>query len=498
MKQSSSEKDYWENARAASASFRDYCLFGLKTTISENPKENCESEIVYRALPRVLYRAMTIFEMEYLIKQNPRLKTQFQGLNSSFINSSLSAQKIPWLANDIPNLVQKTSKSYPIARKLNDCLRIQFYNWRRPKLCYTNYAKFISRHINELGYPETPFPTESIISSAKTDLKNIRPNNSRINKVLLELIFDSAWKAGVSLRKNHSAYLKSLLNATTAVYEGFINKTEKIGIKAPKDLFINSPQNFSGGLIAAWASLNGSKVTAHDHGSGLLWMQNYLDGFFDFALCDRFMFFNREMIEQSNIKILDEYGLKHKLCYDGPVAYEKATQLKGFRRKKLPQKIGIICGSYRIITSLLCVTHHGFQMHGIHENLRLSLKRLGKIVSIRQHPEQQLKSLRLQETTNPNNSLLEFIGSQELLIIDMPQTTAFSDALKTDIPIILIDKIPSQFNLRAKNKIQNRCAILDIQHLEQDNEYVDELLKVAVEKAMALNCHSFYESYLEA
>ena len=329
--------------------------------------------------------------------------------------------------------------------------------------------------------------------------KSIELNNRILEKKIFDAIKSGYEKYGIELKPHSIRFIQNLLSKGPAImrihYERLLEKTETL----PKEIWTGTTGQYWDTMLRVAVMKNGGIAKAHDHGSGCAYVLYPLRGITEYWGCDEFVTFNRFNAEEitRDAKAYPRYDNKFpKFTSIKPTGVIK--RIKDTDKK--PETIFYMATLYD--------NDRGRPGPGNTNNfivdwgVRLSafLKESSYKPVVKIHPETKFmppkfieENLGVKVTKEPFTNIMQ---DADVVIFDCIFTTAFTDCLATDIPIVLIDFFGFPWTEKGKELIQKRCEIVEADYIDnraQPNwNAIDQAIQQAPQKCKN---HDFYETY---
>lgn len=330
--------------------------------------------------------------------------------------------------------------------------------------------------------------------------------NPVIEARLLKAVESAYQKQGTVLPPYSRQYLQDLLSRGAALARVHYERLIKNPGALPARLWTGSFGNTWDALLGLAVVANGGQVTAHDHGAGAGHTNMIQMGLVEFWGCTHYMAFTPGQAEELRKLAARSFSLDRKLpeiC--GLEKSEKGNDNEGLT--VLPQFEGEGKPVKTII--LLATIYDGDRDRigpGAPDNFLIDwqarlishLQDWGYKVIIKLHPESPPpppyfeKEFGVEVTMDYFEDIFE---RGDLFLFDYLYTTAFSVALKTNVPMVFIDFYGDALTDKAESLLGKRAGLVQGGY-EQNRAQIDwNALKRAIEQAPVKSSNHEFAKY---
>ena len=341
-------------------------------------------------------------------------------------------------------------------------------------------------------------------SVSKNEIEqNIKAIDDLIIDEIISLVQKNFKRFSISLKPENNEYLtktlKEAITVTRIHYEKLLKKKESL----PAHVWTGTTGHYWDTLLRLAVMENGGISEGHDHGSGWSYLTNPLRGINELWGCHNFFTFNEFHASEMTI------GAKHWPLYESknisikPVPSLKTDKINNFERFKLitikPRKVFVMATLFDNDRGRIGPGNVNNFIVDWQARLVTYLKKSGYDVVLKIHPENKfghhpsLSELGAEITSEPFTNIME---QADVVLFDCIYTTAFTDCLKTNVPMVLIDFFGFPWTETGLKLIKNRSEIIEADYRNNraypDWDKIDAAIGACVTKS---NNHDFYKTY---
>ena len=473
-----------------------------------NLKSETNTDIVKMSIPFIARDVANFFIAKKFLKYFMKLKTSHDKTGNDLIDDILLKEKIS-LPQGISIILKGLKKkklifsklkkiksfflsrnlSYIDKKKIKQNHRITFSNnllIRRESMNLNN--KFEVKTSNFQDW----FPSGSIKIEIEKEYMKKKKNFDN----LIELTVRYIKKNDLTLNKKEKQYIIDLFFYWIGATDFLLNKLKKNKQYLPKKIWIGSGGNIYNRVFAYLVRNLGGKVWGFDHGmgSGCLNQSSQFQSQFilEFPNIDYFYTFSPYMkkVLKNNFKknlLNKKFKKKNILNVDtNPSNFFETNCLNNKKILYVPRKytgkefIKGLCNYYSDI---------------IYVDWQIRLFNLLNLlkyeINIKPHPTGYSKfPINLSNFYNVkffNGSFKKVIKKFNLLIFDTIQSSAFFEAIQTNIPIVLLNIKEIDLKKEIKESIQKRCGYVDCYTHNERIKINKDHLSAAIKSSFNLN-----------
>ena len=324
-------------------------------------------------------------------------------------------------------------------------------------------------------------------------------NNKILEQHILKDIAKLYQKYGIELKPHSIKFFQNLLDKGPAIMRVHYNRLMADKESLPRTIWTGTAGQYWDNMLRVAVTNNGGKACGHDHGSGCAYIKYPLRGLNEFWGCDEFVTFNRNHAEE-----MAEVG-KDYPRYDDKFPSITSVKPKGDIKKirdkyQKPKTVFIMVSLYDNDRGRIGPGNTNNFLIDWQVRHVAALKSMGYEVVIKIHPETKIMppdfiedSLGAKITREPFGNIKE---QADVVIFDCIFTTAFTECLATNIPVVLIDFFNFPWTERGESLISKRCEIVKADYIDnraQPNwQNIDKAIQNAPDKC---ENHEFYETY---
>ena len=319
---------------------------------------------------------------------------------------------------------------------------------------------------------------------------------SKIDKDLLEISKDTIEKHGVVFDECLSDYFADIIKNSIPYFRGYINALcAKDNL--PQRLWIGTSGNIWDSILKVAVKQKGGYVCGHDHGTGHAHFKTPIMGIIELWGSDEFYTFSCE---------LEKVAAPWSLMDANPV---KITEPKS-RENNKPEFTRINNKVQNIFLLSTVYEKDRGRLHPLMPDiLQIDwqarfisfMKNKNYDVTIKSHPESSFKTPKSFENTLGaqinSDRFEEVFETADLFIFDYICTSTLTEALRTNIPIIIVDFGDIPWSNKALELATKRCAFIKgicdkDNRLQIDWDCFNAEVKNAIERS---DNKEFYECY---
>lgn len=291
----------------------------------------------------------------------------------------------------------------------------------------------------------------------------------------------------------------SLIDQATAWVRFYLNRLDRQAHRLPKHLWKGTSGIIWSRLLAEAVRSNGGTVTGHDHAYGANFCENTLMPFVELQGNDVFVTYS-----QPHVELYKRVGPKLVFSKRMPEIVTAEGQLPAKHHPRLyPPKGGgtprsILYATPYLPSTLQSVMPLMLAPMAFDWQARLfgMLRGWEFDVTQKPHPETQIAPHRYFEVGLGVRTRIErfeaVMSEYDILLFDYAPSTAFGSALRSDLPVVLIDFGVTSYLPEWKEKLAKRCAIVEGWFDDQNRAQVDrDRLYEAILFASQLNDHTY-------
>ena len=396
-----------------------------------------------------------------------------------------------------PSLLRKALKVFSVQKGgvSIDGLKIEPF---MPRLAYrhiiaTQRGSVIGQHAAECGEDVYFMRSERWFSQiSQEELALARQDlDSNIEKAFIQCVRDAYRKSGVRLSDNTQNYLNGVLLEGAACFSVHYARLLEQKDNLPRRLWTGSFGHLWDSVLGVAVADIGGEVSAHDHGAGSGHTKMIQMPLTEFWGCTHYIAFNE-----------GQAAALRKMAQEFPTLDAKKPKVNGLKSGK--QGVSVLPrfekGNVKVKTIILLASLYDYDRGRIgigepdnfwldwHARLVEHLQGWGYEVIIKLHPESQSPPDYFEKKTGvevTQNHFEEMYERGDLFLFDFLYTTAFSVAIKTNVPMLFVDFYGNQFSDDGLMLFEKRASYV-LGDCENNRAHVDwESLKQAIENASA-------------
>lgn len=329
----------------------------------------------------------------------------------------------------------------------------------------------------------------------------IAGNNKNIEAEIMEMVSRCYSAFDIDLKAHSYRFILNLLQKGTALcrvhYERLIDKPETL----PKEVWSGTTGQLWNTMLRVAVQNTGGKAVGHDHGSGTAFVEYPLMGTIEFWGCDEFVTFNKNHAEAmaATLKGYPVYDDRPPKMISLP-SYPSYSGMKIFQRREEVKNIFVMATLFDNDRGRTGPGNVNNFLVDWQARLLSRLSDAGYNVTMKIHPENKVplpegfaEKMGVKVTSEPFGKIMD---QADLVIFDCIYTTAFSDCLATNLPILVFDIFGFPWVGKGEELINKRCEILKTDYINQRAEPNWDEVMEAVKRAPAkADNHEFYQYY---
>jgi hypothetical protein len=344
---------------------------------------------------------------------------------------------------------------------------------------------------------------------ADADWKRDESISQSLQKDVLDIVEQAFATGGETLPGNSRNSLRDLLRELTRHFSLLLEHARNSPDRLPHNLWMTSAGNPHARILAKAVHEIGGTVTGFDHGTSSGIVDLATQSLIEFGTVDTFVTFSEAMAKGLAENIKWDWLMSATPCHFDvlPTNNNKAaSQGNGqaqAREKNSPLRVMYVSTRY-----------NGAHLHWMpllmpdpvmidwQARLFASLQRMDVDVLHKPHPSNPFPIPavfdELFDIERFQAPFEEVIGSADVLLFDYPMSTAFRNAVATDMPIVLIDVGIVRFRPEARAMLERRCRIVSSHYDKDGRVQLDwrELSK-AIAEAKAYRDPGYATAYYE-
>ena len=394
----------------------------------------------------------------------------------------------------IQNFVENKNFNYIKKEKIKENHIITFSN----NLLIKKKSQELSNKVRiKTSHFQDWFPSGKIILKKKKKRKEII--------LLYKIVLNLMKKYKLKFNINEKDYLFNLFYNWDRITDFFLEKLDENKIFLPKTLWVGSSGIFYNRVFAYAVKKNGGNVYGFDHGSSSGIIKSSTKNLLEFPHVDFYYTFSSGMAKalQKNFKknIFNEKFNKKNILN---IKINKINSIIKKKRKKDINNILYVPRIYAGDRFVLGYDHYHSDIVYADWQIKLinTLNLLDLKINIRPHPESHsIFPLELSKKLNveycSKNSFKEEIIKSDILFFDCVQTSAFFDAISTNIPIVFLNINELEINKHALDLIKKRCGYVSCSFDKNNRLKINKLrIKEEINKSIMISKNiKFYNHY---
>lgn len=328
-------------------------------------------------------------------------------------------------------------------------------------------------------------------------------NDPELEQKIIEMIEAGYRQCDIELPQHSREFITNFMRKGAAAlrvhYERLLEKPQQL----PREIWTGTTGVVWDTMLRVAAMQNGAVVTAHDHGSGWAYLTHKMRGFNELWGAQYFATFNQnhadEMAATQKIWPHFDQEMPKIISAQDPSAKKEIQHIKpaGLREVKT---IFLMIALYDNDRGRTGPGNTNNFLVDWQARLIKNLRDLGYEVVVKIHPETKIMPPEMFETqlgaTVTKEPFTDLMHQADLVIFDCIYSTAFTDALATNLPILLIDFFGWPWTDNGLKLIEKRCKIFkagyeNCRAMPDWNELA-KAIKAAPEKS---DNHEFYTHY---
>ena len=327
----------------------------------------------------------------------------------------------------------------------------------------------------------------------KIEIEKKYADKKEILNHLIELTIEYIKEKGLKINKKEKEYILELFFYWIGATDFLLNELKKNKRYLPKKAWIGTGGNIYNRVFAHLVRNLGGEVSGFDHGMGSYCLKQFSQFILEFPNVDYFYTFSPDIkkVLKNNFKknlLYKKFKKKNILNVDtNPLNFfEKKSYLNN-------KKILYVPRIYTGREFVLDFTNYYSDITYVDWQIRLFnlLNLLKYEINIKPHPTSHSKFPKnLSNFYNVkffNGPFRKVIKKFDLLIFDTIQTSAFFEAIQTDIPIVLLNTKESDLKSEIKELIQKRCGYVDCYRLNERIKIKKDHLSAVIKSSFNLN-----------
>ncbi len=318
---------------------------------------------------------------------------------------------------------------------------------------------------------------------------------SQIDLDILKATREILVKYNLELPDHIEQYFIEIIKASIVPFKAHLDILAKAS-NLPKNLWIGTSGNIWDCLLKIAVKRNEGYVCGHDHGTGQSHLITPLMGIIELWGSDEFYTFTDELANAA----------PHWSLMDGNMI----SVIKGKNKKTISHKSNYNNEIKSIFLLSTIYDKDRGRMHPLTPDITQIdwqarfvnfLKNKNYDITIKSHPESSFPVPKIFETeldAKINSDRFENVyKTADMFIFDYICTSTFKDAIKTNIPIIIIDFNDVTWTDKAYSLIIKRCSFIKGYYDENNRAQIEwDKFTVSVNKAIKRSANSeFYNSY---
>lgn len=318
---------------------------------------------------------------------------------------------------------------------------------------------------------------------------------------VLDAVTRAALRADLIMPDLALVHLRGYVESITALARYNLERLLAKPRRLPRRLWMVSGVTQWARVLSTAVQLNGGEATGFEHGTGESWSARCGDTQFEFDVLDRFLCYSEETARRSRAQ--QDAGLRaraaNSLCLPLPSG-ESRQEASG--RSALPARPRVM-----LVSSLYRQDRFMRYKPALADPVAVDwqarlfgqLKRWGYEPQFRPHPDQReglpdfTEALAVPKATG---GFAAALNEADILLFDLPLTSAWRDGLCAGKPVVLVDFGQSSLSPDALPLAERRMAILPAGFDEENRALVDwEALRAALESAPSLDDAEFVTRY---
>lgn len=338
--------------------------------------------------------------------------------------------------------------------------------------------------------------------------KSILINDKILESKILEVLEKAYAEYGIKFKPHSRDYIHNLVTKGAAMVRVHYQRLLENKTTLPSEIWAGTSNQFWDSILRSAVKECGGTVTGHDHGSGWSYVTHPMRGINELWGCDYFMTFNdfhaSEMTRMAPEWPLYENTIPQiigsKNITSAPVKeFEKFKEGKSLTNKR--NKTAFIMGNlYDNDRGRIGPGVPNNYLVDVQARMITQLKQAGYNVVLKMHPESKESPPASFETDLGAKIVWEgftkIIEDADVVIFKCIYTTAFTDALATNVPIMVFDNFGLPWTEKGKELIEKRCSFYRAEYkdcrAQIDQDKFIEAVNAAASKS---NNHEFYKTY---
>ena len=503
----------WPVGLAELTAFRDRLLGDLCGLVrGAQARDAAEADLLRIALPGLLYRAMTLFEAAAVIERAAcRLEVPDR---SGSLGPLLRGEAPRDYHLDPRRRLRAPFPRQPLWRRAARLLRNRVAASPVPRraaweidasrgVVAASLQASIPAHIAASGeravycHPQDWFPPPGATSA------DLRPLDPGLLDDTLMAVERATAAFGLALPALASAHLRGYVGELTALARRHLERLAGKPRRLPRRLWLVSGVNPWARVLAMAVQRAGGEVTGHEHGTGESWAAACGDSLFEFDTLDRFVCYTegnarRSLAQRDRGPLARHPGAE---IVGLPDARTEIARHGGRRAWPEQPKVLLVSTLYRADLHMRFkpapadIVAADWQARLIGQ-----LRRWGYAPLLRPHPEQGtgFPDGFAEQLAVPHigGSFAEAQAQADILLFDLPLTSAIRDALRGDKPMVLVDFGQSTPADEARELLERRLPIVAGAFDAANRAQVDwEALRAALAAAPDLSDPAFFDNY---
>jgi hypothetical protein len=332
------------------------------------------------------------------------------------------------------------------------------------------------------------------------------PVSTRLQDKVMASI-ECAFRQGGEVPENEIRQsFRDLLNDLTRHFKEMLAHLRRHPDRMPRHLWLTSAGNPHARVLAQVVREQGGTVTGFDHGTSSGTVDLPIQSLIEFDNVDRFYTFTEDMAKGLAENAQQEWQLSDKLCNFLPMPVSKqsspiTTHQPTAARQDVPLNVMYVSTRY-----------NGAHLHWMplllpdplmidwQARLFANLQQMNVTIHHKPHPSNPFPTpaafKNISDIKTHSEPFEISVKHADLLIFDYPMSTAFRNAIVTDIPVILIDFGIVKFKPAARKLLEKRCSIVSTNRGENGSIQINwSDLEIALAEAGRLRDQSFATAY---
>ena len=500
---------WWPLAQSELYGFRDR-LHARLATLARTADPG-DARLLRIAMPGLLYRAMTLFEASAVIERATAARIKIEPSRGGYSMGPLLrgealsddpadprrrlmrpfAPEPVWRA--LARIAHNRLSHGPIARR-----RLFEIDARRSAITVAINPSIVRFAAAEAGPVIYCHPREWFSQATPDD----GPGCDReLREAVLEAITDASLQAGAALRADVVEHIDRYVEKGTALARHHLERLLSKPRRLPQKLWTVSGVTSWARVLATAVQLNGGEITGFEHGTGESWSRDCGDTLFEFDVLDRFVCYTPEAARRSGLQQREGIRGRDQDCrMDFLPPQAVAPRATSARPMPTKPRVMLISTLYRLDQFMRYKAALADPVV-VDWQARLikTLSDWGYEPLYRPNPEQTGDLPAFGETfgvVTVAGRFEEALERADILLFDIPLTSAWRDALQAGKPVVLVDFGQSSLARECQALAERRMAVVQAGFDEANRATLDwEALRAALDRAPTLADPGFVTDY---